>query len=190
MPESTSSNIMLGVGSRPKVATSMAKLMRANSPPEATLRKARAGCPGLADTKNSQRSKPYAVGLSDSLGLNCTLNVPPDIPSSAMKPVTERASDWAESVRCWLNSVAIDNQDAWVSCKDCCRLITRVLTWLKSSACCSMSCALFCNCSMGTRCLRESSCQCAIWPSSCWLSCSSSSICCCQCSSCPLASLI
>ena len=54
--------------SRPSAATSIARLIRASSPPEATLRKGRGGWPGLAETRNSQRSAPCGFGLAALVG--------------------------------------------------------------------------------------------------------------------------
>ncbi len=55
---------------------------------EATLRKARGGWPGLAETMNSQRSRPCACGVSSSLASRATANRPPAMPSSAINALT------------------------------------------------------------------------------------------------------
>ena len=73
MPVSTSSKTIVGTASMPSAATSIAREMRASSPPEATLRSARGGCPGLAETRNSQRSAPSGSGRSPSMRLQLDL---------------------------------------------------------------------------------------------------------------------
>jgi hypothetical protein len=64
MPESTSSNTMVGTASVPSAATSIASEIRDSSPPEATLRSGRGGWPALADTRKSARSAPCGSGVS------------------------------------------------------------------------------------------------------------------------------
>ena len=87
MPESTSSNTIVGTASRPSAATSIASEMRDSSPPEATLRSGRGGWPGLAATRNSTRSPPCGSGRSASMGSSATSKRPPPMPSSAISAV-------------------------------------------------------------------------------------------------------
>ena len=59
MPASTSSNISVGVNEALLVITLIAKLMRANSPPEATFANERGVLPAWPATKNSICSRPW-----------------------------------------------------------------------------------------------------------------------------------
>lgn len=59
IPASTSSKISVGVNEALLVMTLMAKLIRANSPPDATLAKDRGVLPAWPATKNSICSKPF-----------------------------------------------------------------------------------------------------------------------------------
>jgi len=74
MPTSTSSNIMVGILSFFAVTTRIAKLIRDNSPPEATLPSGRGATPACPATKNSTCSSPLAVG---DCAVNATSNLPP-----------------------------------------------------------------------------------------------------------------
>src|SRR5687768_2639744 len=99
MPESTSSNTIVGTASRPSAATSIASEMRESSPPDATLRKGRAGCPRLAATRNSTRSPPCGSGRSVSSGSSATSKRPPPMPSSAISAEVSLESAAAASRR-------------------------------------------------------------------------------------------
>ncbi len=78
--------------SRPRAATSIARLIRASSPPEATLRSGRGGCPGLAETRNSQRSAPKRGRLAaSSIGGSSMANTPPAMPSSPIRRADRRS---------------------------------------------------------------------------------------------------
>src|SRR3546814_17886511 len=83
MPESTSSNTIVGTASWPSAATSIASEMRDSSPPDATLRSGRGGWPALAETRNSARSAPCGSGRTASTGQRAMSKRPPPMPNTA-----------------------------------------------------------------------------------------------------------
>ena len=74
-------------GALPAAITWTARLMRDNSPPEATFARLFGGWPGLALTRNSISSLPAAEN-SPSEGVTVMTNLPPDMPSACIKAET------------------------------------------------------------------------------------------------------
>ena len=87
MPVSTSSNTSVGTRVRVAATTSIARLIRESSPPEATRSSGRALWPGLAAMRNSISSVPAALTRAWASGVTRTLNTPSGMPSDWMMRV-------------------------------------------------------------------------------------------------------